>query len=820
MGTYGLVRLPRRHGARRASRRLAPVLGVARGRRHRLGRAGLPGRARPQAAGRLLVGGPHGLRRCSALADAARRPGCRRRCSPTSPTASSRRCCSSSSAGSRSAGAASTSRRPAPALRETSPRLGFLLVLGLGRQPRAARAGRLLGRVLQRYAAWSARRRPSPRAVRRLRRGRGRRGRARRRLRPAGGPHGLGRGTAPTRRRPPRPRHARRRARRPRGARLLVVVLGVLPGPLLAVTADAAALITGGVARWSPRPRDGRPGRPRAGPAARAGRGARAGRRRRAARPPRLGAAVGVVVLPWRAGTALATGLRDADDPVRTLCLPAPDGACLWTPGRRREPSRPASSWRPRRRSRCSTTARAGPRDTPVTTALLLAAATGGAGVAASRDIGTWLVTLELATVPVIALVALRGTRTAAHGALTLLVTSLTSFALLVLGAALWLTAPATPRSPPTRWPRRWADPQQRAVLVLAVVLAARRAGLQALPRAVPRVDAAGLLHRRPRHRRRPRRRLEDLRGSPPCSSSPRPSSVPPSTPGGGRRPGRLPRLLCCWATSWRCGRRLDPPARVVDGGAGRLGRAAGRGADRRRACGRPPPTCSSTRWPRSSPSPRSRRWAPEPSSAPAACCAATGWPVGRWPSPSSCSPGCRRASSGWWPRSWRCGPAVDAGLWPLALTAVVAVVLGIAVYLRWFALLLGRPRPGTQADRRPAVDGRRPHGGATRRARARHRHPRCCSACCRGCSWACCRDGTNHPPTVVGQHAQAPQRAEDRCPLRGHVGPPPPHRLGRRLRPATACSSSSSRSSAWRRRSTGTGTPTSSRSARCTPAR
>ena len=52
-----------------------------------------------------------------------------------------------------------------------------------------------------------------------------------------------------------------------------------------------------------------------------------------------------------------------------------------------------------------------GPRDTTVTTALLLAAATGGAGVAAARDIGTWLVTLELATVPVVALVAMRGTR-------------------------------------------------------------------------------------------------------------------------------------------------------------------------------------------------------------------------------------------------------------------------------------------------------------------------------------------------------------------------------------------------------------------------
>jgi NADH-quinone oxidoreductase subunit N len=40
--------------------------------------------------------------------------------------------------------------------------------------------------------------------------------------------------------------------------------------------------------------------------------------------------------------------------------------------------------------------------------------------------------------------------------------------------------------------------------------------------------------------------------------------------------------------------------------------------------------------------------------------------------------------------------PAVEAGLWPLVLVAVVAVVLGIAVYLRWFALLVAEP--GTDA--------------------------------------------------------------------------------------------------------------------------
>ena len=118
---------------------------------------------------------------------------------------------------------------------------------------------------------------------------------------------------------------------------------------------------------------------------------------------------IGVVVLLVGAGTALATGLRPDTDPVRTLCLSGPDGACLWTAG-------PATGTLQAGILLATAAALAllhdgarGPRDTTVTTTLLLAAATGGAGVAASRDLGTWLVCLELATVPVVALVAMRG---------------------------------------------------------------------------------------------------------------------------------------------------------------------------------------------------------------------------------------------------------------------------------------------------------------------------------------------------------------------------------------------------------------------------
>jgi NADH-quinone oxidoreductase subunit N len=95
----------------------------------------------------------------------------------------------------------------------------------------------------------------------------------------------------------------------------------------------------------------------------------------------------------------------------------------------------------PRTRSR---TAGEGARE-PIEAVLLLTALAGTVVVAASRDLGTWLVALELATLPVIALVALSGRRGAVAGSVQLLVTSLVSFALLVLGAALWLVATGSP---------------------------------------------------------------------------------------------------------------------------------------------------------------------------------------------------------------------------------------------------------------------------------------------------------------------------------------------------------------------------------------
>lgn len=88
---------------------------------------------------------------------------------------------------------------------------------------------------------------------------------------------------------------------------------------------------------------------------------------------------------------------------------------------------------------------------TPVVVALALGATGGVVAVPAAGDLGTLLVSLELATLPTVALVALVRTTWAAErraraveGAVSLLTTSLVSFALLALGAGLWVAATGT----------------------------------------------------------------------------------------------------------------------------------------------------------------------------------------------------------------------------------------------------------------------------------------------------------------------------------------------------------------------------------------
>lgn len=88
---------------------------------------------------------------------------------------------------------------------------------------------------------------------------------------------------------------------------------------------------------------------------------------------------------------------------------------------------------------------------TPVVAALLLGATGGVVAVPAAQDLASLLVSLELATLPTVALVALTDTTWSAErraraveGATALLMTSLVSFGLLALGAALWVAATGT----------------------------------------------------------------------------------------------------------------------------------------------------------------------------------------------------------------------------------------------------------------------------------------------------------------------------------------------------------------------------------------
>jgi NADH-quinone oxidoreductase subunit N len=182
---------------------------------------------------------------------------------------------------------------------------------------------------------------------------------------------------------------------------------------------------------------------------------------------------LGVLALVVGLALAAPAAARSASAPVRSLCLPGPAGSCLYEVG----PVAAALQlgalgsalvvllllWPDRRDA-----LRGGPA---VLVSLVLAATAGAAGVAAAHDLGSWLVCLELATLPVVALVALRGTAEAGRGALALLTTSLVSFALVVLGAALWVLATGQAVFAAGAVSTALDDPERRAVLLLGVLL-------------------------------------------------------------------------------------------------------------------------------------------------------------------------------------------------------------------------------------------------------------------------------------------------------------------------------------------------------------
>jgi len=183
---------------------------------------------------------------------------------------------------------------------------------------------------------------------------------------------------------------------------------------------------------------------------------------------PRARLAAPVIAGIGLAGGAVATlpGLL-ATEPRLTLCTPAPEGRCTWDGSPLTSTLQMAILLATLAVLALASVRRAGVIDV----VMLLASASGGVAVVASRDLGTWLITLELATLPVIALVAWRDRRAAAHGALTLLTTSLVSFGLLVLGTALWVTATGDPTLTGDSLATAWAVPEQRTLAGLATVV-------------------------------------------------------------------------------------------------------------------------------------------------------------------------------------------------------------------------------------------------------------------------------------------------------------------------------------------------------------
>ena len=182
---------------------------------------------------------------------------------------------------------------------------------------------------------------------------------------------------------------------------------------------------------------------------------------------------LGLAALLAGVGFALPAAVTSGGPPLRSLCLPGRPGSCLYEAGPVATALQLAALgsavvvllllWPDRRAA-----LRGGPA---VLVSLVLAATAGAAGVAAAHDLGSWLVCLELATLPVVALVALRGTAEAGRGALALLTTSLVSFALVVLGAALWLLATGQAVFAADAVSTALDDPERRAVLLLGVLL-------------------------------------------------------------------------------------------------------------------------------------------------------------------------------------------------------------------------------------------------------------------------------------------------------------------------------------------------------------
>ena len=201
---------------------------------------------------------------------------------------------------------------------------------------------------------------------------------------------------------------------------------------------------------------------------------------------------VAVLALLTALGSAISLRLRAATgEALATVCLPddpalavtSPEGAdagsCLLQVGESGALLQALAAaaglavlalllWLPRQREAREDPASAA--DPGVETALLLATVTGATMVTVAHDLATWLIGLELATLPVVALTVLRGGRKDS-GAMQLIMTSISSFGIAVLGAGLWVTATGSIRlGGGAAWSAA-QDEQTRSVLILGLVM-------------------------------------------------------------------------------------------------------------------------------------------------------------------------------------------------------------------------------------------------------------------------------------------------------------------------------------------------------------
>ncbi|GAB3484902.1 NADH-quinone oxidoreductase subunit N [Flexivirga lutea] len=186
---------------------------------------------------------------------------------------------------------------------------------------------------------------------------------------------------------------------------------------------------------------------------------------------PRLGRvhwAITALLLLVAAAAAVPGALPSADNPRRTLCLS--DGTCLYAVDHVGVGLQLTALVSGAVVALMALPIRVPAERAAVQATLVLAATAGATGVVAARDLASWLVMLELATLPAIALVALRTRRAAVDGALALLTTSLVSFAITVMGAALWFAATGSALFSGDAVLQASGDADSRRILVLAVV--------------------------------------------------------------------------------------------------------------------------------------------------------------------------------------------------------------------------------------------------------------------------------------------------------------------------------------------------------------